>query len=76
MNEGSTSRLYSFNIYLKYDVIYYKRKHKKISFICAEGMPVINAVFTVFRIMAKFIKIASCNKKLIELLFDNIKKNN
>ena len=74
MNEGSTSRLYSFNIYLKSDVIYYNRKYKKISLICAEGMPVINAVFAIFQIIANAIKIASGNKTLTELLFENLKK--
>ena len=74
MNEGSTSRLYSLNIYLKSDVIYYKRNYKKISLICAEGMPVINVVFAVFQIITDIIKIASCNKKLTELLFENLKK--
>ena len=74
MNEGSTSRLYSFNIYLKSDVIYYNRNYKKISLICAEGMPVINVVFTVFQILAQVIKIASGNKRLTELLFENLVK--
>ena len=74
MNEGSTSRLYSFNIYLKSDVIYYDRNYKKISLICAEGMPVINVVFAIFQLLAHVIKIASGNKKLTEFLFENLKK--
>ena len=74
MNEGSTSRLYSFNIYLKSEVVYYKRSYKKISLIIAEGLPIINVVFSIFRIIAKIFKISSRNKKLIELLFENLKK--
>ena len=74
MNEGSTSRLYSFNIYLKSDIIFYKRKYKKISLICAEGMPIINVVFAIFRLIAKMLKISSGNKKLTELLFENLKE--
>ena len=73
MNEGSTSRLYSFNIYLKFDVIYYTRNYKKVTLILAEGMPIINAVFEIFQILAEVIKIASGNKRLIELLFENLK---
>ena len=63
MNEGSTSRLYSFNIYLKSEVVYYKRSYKKISLIIAEGLPIINAIFSLFRIIAKIFKISSTNKK-------------
>ena len=74
MNEGSTSRLYSFNIYLKSDVIFYSRNYKKISLICAEGMPIINVVFTIFKMIAEILKISSGNKKLTELLFENLKK--
>ena len=74
MNEGSTSRLYSFNIYLKSDIIFYHRNYKKISLICAEGMPIINVVFVIFRIIAKIFKISSGNKKLTELLFENIQE--
>jgi hypothetical protein len=74
MNEGSTSRLYSFNIYLKSEVIYYNRSYKKMSLILADGLPVINIVFIFFKIISKIFKISSRNKKLIELLFENLKK--
>jgi len=45
MNEGSTSRLYSFNIYLKSNVVYYNRSYKKLSLIIAEGLPIENIIF-------------------------------
>ena len=74
MNEGSTSRLYSFNIYLKSEVVYYNRSYKKVYLILAGGLPIINVVFSFFRIIAKILKISSGNRKLTELLFENLKK--
>lgn len=74
MNEGSTSRLYSFNIYLLPDVIYYHRNYKKIFLIIAEGLTIINIVCNIFKLVAKIIKISSGNKKLTELLFENLKE--
>ena len=72
MNEGSTSRLYSFNIYLKSNVVYYNRSYKKLSLIIAEGLPIVNIIFLIFRLIAKVFKISSANKKLTELLFENL----
>ena len=74
MNEGSTSRFYSFNIYLKDDIIYYKRSYKKIQLIIADGLPIINIIIIIFRIVAKIFKISSVNLKLTELLFENLKE--
>ena len=74
MNEGSTSRFYSFNIYLKSDIVFYNRSYKKIYLIIADGLPIINVVFIIFRIIAKIFKISSVNKKLTELLFENLKE--
>ena len=45
MNEGSTSRLYSFNIYLKSEVVYFNRSYKKMYIIFAEGLPIVNIIF-------------------------------
>ena len=74
MNEGSTSRLYSFNIYLKSNVVYYNRTYKKLSLIIAEGLPIVNIIFLFFRLITKVFKISSANKKLTELLFENLHK--
>ena len=74
MIEGSTSRLYSFNIYLKSDIIYYNRTYKKIFLIIANGLPLVNIIFIIFKAMAKILKISSGNKKLTELLFENLQR--
>jgi len=74
MNEGSTSRFYSFNIYLRNEIVIYNRSYKKFFLIIADGLPIVNIVFAIFRIFAKVLKISSRNKKLTELLFENLKE--
>ena len=74
MNEGSSSRLYSFNIYLKSDVVYYTRSYKKLFLILADGLPIVGVVFTIFKLIAKIFKVSSGNKKLTELLFENLQE--
>ena len=72
--EGSTSRFYSFNIYLKSDIIYYNRTYKKMFLIIANGLPLVNIIFIIFKVIAKIFKISSGNKKLTELLFENLQR--
>ncbi len=74
MNEGSSSRLYSFNIYLNSDIICYNRYYKKMFIIIADRLPIVNIVFIFFSMIAKIFKISSGNKKLTELLFENLKE--
>ena len=74
MNEGSTSRLYSFNIYLNSDIIYYNRTYKKFFLLIANGLPIVNVFLTIFKIITKIFKISSGNKRLTELLFENLQK--
>lgn len=74
MNEGSNSRLYSFNIYLTGDIIVYNRSYKKMFLIIADRLPIINVVCIFFSLIAKIFKISSGNKKLTELLFENLKE--
>ena len=74
MNEGSTSRFYSFNIYIKNEIVFYNRSYKKLFLIIADGLPIVNIVFVIFRMIAKVLKISSGNKKLTELLFENLKE--
>ena len=74
VGEGSTSRLYSFNIYLIPDIIYYHRNYKKIFLIIIDGLPIIYIIFNFFKLIAKILKISAGNKKLTELLFENLKE--
>ena len=74
MNEGSNSRLYSFNIYLNSDIICYTRSYKKILIILANTLPILNVIFVVLGFFDEIFKISTGNKKMTELLFVNIKE--
>ena len=69
MNEGSSSRFYSFNIFINYDVVYYNRSYKKLFLIIANGLPNVNAIFIIFKILAKILGVSFGNKRLAQLLF-------
>jgi len=74
MNEGSSSRFYSFNIYLKSEIMYYNRKYKKILLIFADGLPIVTVIFSIFKLIAKVFKVSAGNQKLTELLFENLQE--
>lgn len=74
MNEGSNSRAYSFNIYLEPGIILYKRKYKKIHTILADALPFVSIIFFIFKYISKVFKFTEGNKKMIELLFENLKE--
>ena len=74
MNEGSSSRLYSFNIYVNSDVVYYSRNYKSLFLIISDGLPNVNIIIIIFRMIAKIFKISSGNQKLTELLFENLQE--
>ena len=73
MNEGSTSRVYSFNIYLEPITNTYLRSYKKIYIILSECIPLIYIVSFLFNLIATFIKFHTINKKFMEYLFVNLK---
>ena len=74
MNEGSTSRAYSFNLYLEPGIIHYKRQYKKIYTIYSDFISISYFIFVVMKNLAKLFKKVESNKKLMELLFENLKE--
>ena len=74
MNEGSNSRIYSFNLYLDPGIIHYKRSYKKLYIIFSDFFPVAYIIFIIMKTIAKLFKKVENNKKMIELLFENLKK--
>ena len=74
INEGSTSKIYSLNLYLEPGIIHYKRSYKKIYQSISEWSPIIYIIFILFKNIAKITKTAEGNKKLFELLFENLKE--
>ena len=53
MNEGSTSRAYSFNLYLEPGIIHYKRQYKKIYAIYSDFVPFAYFIFVIMKNMVK-----------------------
>ena len=74
MSEGSSSRLYSFNIYINFESVVYHRYYKNFFLVLADGLPIVYIVFCFFKFIAKVFKISSGNKKLTELLFENLQE--
>ena len=74
MSEGSTSRAYSFNIYIEPTINTYYRSYKKIYIIFSESIPLIYIVSFIFNLIAKFCKLHTINKKFSEFLFINLKE--
>ena len=70
INEESTSKIFSFNIFLKSDIIYYKRTYKNIFEIIGYSFPIMHVIYSIFKRITKCLKIATINKKLTELLFE------
>jgi hypothetical protein len=74
MNEWSSSKAYSFNIYLEPGIIQYKRKYKKLYIIFSDFFPFAYIIFIIMKNISKFFKKVESNKKMIELLFENLKE--
>lgn len=74
MNEGSTSRVYSFNIYLEPTINTYVRTYKKLHIIISECVPIFHLVSFIFNMISKFCKFHTINKKFLEFLFINMKE--
>ena len=66
------SKIYSINIYLESDINHIIRYYKKLNIILAEAVPVSFFIFFVFKHISKLFKFAEGNKKIIELLFENL----
>ena len=73
MNEGSSSRVYSVDIYIEPTINTYFRTYKKIYIIFSECIPLIYIVFFIFNLVANFCKFHTINKKFLEFLFVNVK---
>ena len=74
INEGSTSRVYSLNIYLESDVINFSRTYKKLLVILVQSFPILYITLFFCKTIATILKIAEKKKKMIEMLFENLQK--
>ena len=71
-NGGSTSRIYSFNIYIENKIVYYKRCYKKIQAIISENFPLLYFIYIIFKGISNILKKAKINEKMMEILFEKI----
>ena len=64
--------LYSLNINLDSNIIYYKRSYKKVYIILAESFPLFFVLFLFFEKISQIFKIIEDKKIIFESLFENI----
>ena len=69
---NSISKIYSFDIIIEPNTIYYYRSYKSIYFILAQSLPLIKLVHNLLKLIAKVFKLSSINRKMTELLFENL----
>ena len=77
INDLNSLKVYSLHIYLEPSVKKYIRSYKKIDEIISEGLTIIYIFYMVFKKVAKVLKTTEENRRLLELLFENmiIKQN-
>ena len=68
----SSSKLYSLEIFLESNTLCYYRSYKTFLFVLMESLPIINLIHTILKIIAKSFKLTSINRKMTELLFENL----
>ena len=65
-------KLFSMEILVDQSFIFYYRKYQNIFSILSESLPLIFLVFNLGKLLAKIFKLSSINRKLTELLFENL----
>ena len=65
-------KIFSLEIYIEQSIVYYYRTYNNIIFILSEGLPLIFLVHNLLKLIAKVFKLASINRKMTELLFENL----
>ena len=72
INKENNTIVYAINFYFEPIIIKYFRRYKKLHIILSEGLPIIYMFFAFMKFIAKFIKRSEENRKLLELLFENL----
>ena len=73
INEGSSSRIYSLDIYIDTGITYSTRRFKKLWSMVVETLPIITVIFSIFKTITKLLKQSSTYKKVTESLFEKLK---
>ena len=74
---NSSSELYSIIIFFQTSIKILSRRYEKIYPIISGGLPIVNVFYILVKKIAKLLKVSEENRRLIELLFENLveKKN-
>ena len=72
MKNGTTSKIYSFEIFIESNSIIYTRSYKDLFVILAQSLPLMALVYNLLKLIAKLFKSSSINRKMTELLFENL----
>jgi hypothetical protein len=68
---GSTSRLYSFKLYLDFSTVLYTRKYKKIYEIFSAMFPIMRAILAICSFITEMVNELKSSKKLNEFIINN-----
>jgi hypothetical protein len=74
-DKNVSSRLYSLDIYMDQEMIYYKRSYKKIFLIISDFFPVLKFIMSILKKFTQHFKTSSSKRKLAGLLFENVEIN-
>ena len=68
--KGTSSRVYSLNIYMDFGPVYYTREYKKLFLILADVFPLFRLILFFIKNITQHIKMSLTKRKLVELIFE------
>ena len=76
--DKTEQKLFSLEIFVEQNTVHYFRTYKNIIIILEECLPLMSLIHTLLKLIAKIFKLSSINRKMTELLFENLteKPNN
>ena len=74
MIKGTSSRIYSLDIYMDYGLIYYTREYQKLFLIISNVFPLFRIVLYFLKNFTKHIKMSITKSNLVGLIFENRRK--
>ena len=73
INVGTSSRVFSIDIYIDTEITYSTRQFKKIFTLLMETLPILTVIYSIFKKITKVFKESSTCKKVTESLFEKLK---
>ena len=72
--KGTSSRIYSLDIYMDFGLIYYTREYKKIFLIISNVFPLFRLVLYILKNFTEYAKMSLTKSNLVGLIFENKRK--